>query len=102
MMHVTPTWGYAENGDARIFELEPGERLPDGWLDAPGKWAETLPEPDDDAASAVAFSDGYLAEIIASEDKAALDAFAEEKGIKLDRRKAFASMLTDFREATSE
>ena len=41
-------WGY-RNGDAQIFELEPGENLPEGWVDSPAKTgegaADVAPEP---------------------------------------------------------
>jgi hypothetical protein len=37
--------------------------------------------------------------IIEKQDKAALDEYADVRGIKLDRRKSFANMLTDFEEA---
>jgi hypothetical protein len=37
--------------------------------------------------------------IIEAQDKAALDTYADVRGIKLDRRKSFANMLTDFEEA---
>lgn len=31
---VVPTWGY-KGGEARVFNLKPGEKLPDGWSDTP-------------------------------------------------------------------
>jgi hypothetical protein len=31
-----PTWGY-RGDEARIFELAPGESLPEGWVDSPAK-----------------------------------------------------------------
>jgi hypothetical protein len=31
----TPTWGYHAVEPARIFHLKPGEKLPEGWHDAP-------------------------------------------------------------------
>jgi hypothetical protein len=34
-----PTWGY-RSGEAKLFELKPGEALPDGWSDAPVAVAE--------------------------------------------------------------
>jgi hypothetical protein len=37
--------------------------------------------------------------IIEAQDKAALDTYADVRGIKLDRRKSFANMMTDFEEA---
>jgi hypothetical protein len=37
--------------------------------------------------------------IIEKQDKVALDEYADARGIKLDRRKSFANMLTDFEEA---
>ena len=30
-----PTWGYRPNGDARIFDLAPGQALPEGWEASP-------------------------------------------------------------------
>lgn len=102
--NTIPTWGYASGGDAKIFDLEPGEALPDGWADTPAAWLDTAHPADgplDDPAPAD-FGDEYLAEIIAAEDKEALDAFAAEKGVKLDRRKSFDKMLSDYREAASQ
>lgn len=92
--NTIPTWGYASGGDAKIFDLEPGEALPDGWADTPAAWLKISAPAD--------FGDAYLAEIIAAEDKEALDAFAAEKGVKLDRRKSFDKMLSDYREAASQ
>lgn len=130
-MDTIPTWLYAANGEARIFDLMPGEEFPVGWLDSPGAWEsvevapagpdpeitpdpapepEPAPAPEPELEVVVApepekpaadFSDEYLAEIIKAEDKVALGQFAAEKGIKLDRRKAFAGMLADFNEARS-
>jgi hypothetical protein len=37
--------------------------------------------------------------IVEAQDKAALDTYADVRGIKLDRRKSFANMMTDFEEA---
>lgn len=31
-----PTYGY-RNGEARIFQLKPGEMLPKGWRDTPAE-----------------------------------------------------------------
>lgn len=139
--NTIPTWGYASSGDARIFDLEPGEALPDGWADTPAAWLDiaapeigilvdppaadlidsapasdeaaeqTLTAPTSEPAPAAGedetpaqadFGDEYLAEIITAEDKEALDAFAAEKGVKLDRRKSFDKMLSDYREAASQ
>lgn len=30
-----PTWGYQPDGSAKIFDLAPGEALPDGWSTSP-------------------------------------------------------------------
>ncbi|WHQ72528.1 hypothetical protein [Methylorubrum extorquens] len=35
MSTINPTWGYKPDGAAQIFDLAPGERLPDGWHDSP-------------------------------------------------------------------
>lgn len=35
MSTTNPTWGYRPNGEAQIFDLAPGEGLPDGWHDSP-------------------------------------------------------------------
>lgn len=32
---TTPTWGYHRDGRSQLFNLKPGERLPEGWADAP-------------------------------------------------------------------
>ena len=32
---IFPTWGYRPDGEARIFNLEAGESLPDGWHPSP-------------------------------------------------------------------
>jgi len=32
---TSPTWGYQPDGSARIFDLTPGESLPDGWNASP-------------------------------------------------------------------
>lgn len=152
-MQKIPTWLYAADGEARLFELEPGEAWPDGWLDSPGAWSEVKNEPGEpagapdetgEAAGEGVASDGAegvqldetdpadgaaqadtgvseantaaenagseaavnqavddLANIIASQDKVALDAFAAKQGIQLDRRKSFGKMVADYREAIS-
>lgn len=41
--------------------------------------------------------DDELTEIAASEDKGRLDAYAKDKGYKLDKRKNFADMLAEYR-----
>lgn len=38
-----PTWGY-KPGEGRIFELKPGEKLPEGWLDTPQPAPDNSPE----------------------------------------------------------
>jgi chromosome segregation ATPase len=35
MNETTPTWGYKPDGSAEIFDLAPGETLPDGWHGSP-------------------------------------------------------------------
>ncbi|MDV2984161.1 UNVERIFIED_CONTAM: hypothetical protein Q9R58_07590 [Methylobacteriaceae bacterium AG10] len=35
MSTTNPTWGYRPDGAAQIFDLAPGEGLPDGWHDSP-------------------------------------------------------------------
>jgi hypothetical protein len=35
MNETTPTWGYKPDGSAEIFDLAPGEALPDGWHASP-------------------------------------------------------------------
>jgi len=30
-----PTWGYKAGGASAVFDLKSGEKLPDGWSDAP-------------------------------------------------------------------
>jgi len=35
---AVPTWGYdAKTGDAKLFELAPGGKLPAGYVDSPDK-----------------------------------------------------------------
>lgn len=38
----TPTWGYHPVEPSRIFHLKPGEKLPEGWHDAPVPQEEPL------------------------------------------------------------
>jgi hypothetical protein len=38
MDKIIPTWGYKSDGSAKIFDLEEGEDLPDGWSDRPEPW----------------------------------------------------------------
>lgn len=35
MPTTNPTWGYKPDGSAQIFDLAPGEGLPDGWQGSP-------------------------------------------------------------------
>ena len=35
MSTINPTWGYKPDGSAQIFDLAPGEGLPDGWHHSP-------------------------------------------------------------------
>lgn len=35
MDQTVPTWGYKPDGSAEIFNLAPGEALPDGWQSSP-------------------------------------------------------------------
>lgn len=103
-MQKIPTWLYAANGEAHLFELEPGEAWPDGWLDSPGAWNEVRERGASAAANAsLAVNQAVddLANIIASQDKVALDAFAAKQGIQLDRRKSFGKMVSDYQEAIS-
>lgn len=32
---TVPTWGYKPDGEGRIFDLAPGEVLPEGWHASP-------------------------------------------------------------------
>lgn len=45
---IVPTWGYSAEG-SRIFSLEEGESLPEGWVDSPAKVeaAKAAPTPVD-------------------------------------------------------
>lgn len=43
MSEKIPTWGY-KGGEAKIFDLEPGEKLPAGWADSPTAVVELPPE----------------------------------------------------------
>jgi len=168
MSKTTPTYGYSKDGEAKLFYLEDGEKLPIGWHDAPKgdlkNGAVTPPDstslrevpapelqpseittdpsknpnegptnhtpttyphvlgdsdihPDDENHDGIdkklgpdeTFNrpvvprdgkdgaDDELTEIAASEDKARLDAYAKEKGFKLDKRKNFADMLDEYR-----
>jgi hypothetical protein len=38
MDKIIPTWGYKSDGAAEIFDLEEGEKLPEGWSDRPEPW----------------------------------------------------------------
>jgi hypothetical protein len=38
MEKIIPTWGYKSDGTAKIFDLEEGENLPEGWSDRPEPW----------------------------------------------------------------
>lgn len=33
-----PTWGYAKDGAAQIFNIEDGDKLPKGWADTPAAY----------------------------------------------------------------
>lgn len=35
---LIPTWGYHSSGDAKIFNLKPGEDLPSGWAHTPAAY----------------------------------------------------------------
>lgn len=106
MANTTPTWGYSRSGEARVFELEDGANLPVGWADSPAEFktdkqvaseqAETVTEQLEAHGTPGADTD-ILARIIKAENKEALDAYAAEKGVKLDRRKSFDKMLSDFK-----
>jgi len=59
MEKIIPTWGYKSDGTAKIFDLEEGENLPDGWSDRPELWhhpntAHLYPKPIEQAATDVA------------------------------------------------
>ena len=104
----TPTWGYAKDGTAKLYELEDGETLPIGWADTPAYWtaeaveapaAEIVPAEPVTAPEPVAEAPISLNEIIATKDKAALDEFAASHGVKLDRRQNFDRMLAEFGKA---
>ena len=91
MAELVPTWGYAADGKAQLFQLASGEALPQGWADHPNKWK----------TPAVNQAVDELDKIIASQNKGALDRFAASQGIELDRRKSFGKMVADYREAIS-
>lgn len=38
MTETVPTTGYDENGKAQVFNLKPGDKLPEGWHSAPKDW----------------------------------------------------------------
>jgi hypothetical protein len=38
MEKIIPTWGYKSDGTAKIFDLEEGENLPEGWANRPEPW----------------------------------------------------------------
>lgn len=38
-----PTWGYHRTEAAKVFDLAPGEALPNGWYDSPAR----IPHPMD-------------------------------------------------------
>lgn len=40
-MTKNPTWGYAKDGAAHIFDLDDGEKLPKGWADTPAAYADS-------------------------------------------------------------
>lgn len=47
-MQKIPTFGYKAGAEPTIFDLAPGEPLPDGWVDSPalsGKLAGATPPP---------------------------------------------------------
>lgn len=94
MSELIPTFGYNAAGEARIFHLGANDGLPVGWADTPAFWAKAKAPA---KAEAVAPKVDPLADIIAAEDKTALDEYADAKGIKLDRRKSFDKMLADYR-----
>jgi len=59
MEKIIPTWGYKSDGTAKIFDLEEGENLPDGWSDRMELWnhpntAALYPTPIEQAATDVA------------------------------------------------
>ena len=48
MTNTTPTYGYDKDGEAKLFHLEDGEKLPSGYSESPK------------AASEAAFKDGFV------------------------------------------
>lgn len=51
MAETVPTWGYCADGEAKIFDLAPGESLPSGWADTPAARPNPpeAPKADDEA-----------------------------------------------------
>jgi len=41
---LVPPWGYSKSGEAKLFDLKPGEKLPKGWLDTPQEKPESEPD----------------------------------------------------------
>ncbi len=44
-MKIIETWGYHASEQPRIFDLSPGENLPEGWHDSPARIGEPASEP---------------------------------------------------------
>lgn len=98
----SPTFGYRP-GEARLFELEPGEALPEGWFDTP----QLDPEPPIEAAVPGA----PVVEITLDSDSEpypenheidGLRARARELGIAVDRRWGVKKLATVIAEAESD
>lgn len=102
-MEDTRSWAYRldEKGEveSRIFASKPD--IPEGWVDTPAKLkkqevsAKIQPEKAADPAPKMPELSGMEEE----EAKRVLDEWAESIGIKLDRRKKLANMLTQLEQA---
>ena len=84
-MTKIPTFGY-KGLEAKLFELEPGEGLPDGWIDHP-----TQPETVAVAEASAAPEPPPDMPVISELD--ALRADAESKGIAVDKRWGKAKLI---------
>lgn len=100
---MTETWAYRldEKGDVegRIFASKPD--IPEGWVDTPAKLkkqeyaAKIESEKAVDSAPKMPDLSGMEEE----DAKRVLDEWAESIGIKLDRRRKLANMLTQLEQA---
>ena len=57
---IHPTWGYRPDGSARIFDLGPGEDLPDGWHPSP----DVITDPARATAEALSATVAQIAETL--------------------------------------